>query len=79
MSLAWLLDLPEQDVPFFTREEERRIMEFEIPGEPRWRDSNQQWGARATYYPRRPRENPARWFREHAMKLAALERAEGLR
>lgn len=79
MSLAWLLELPDQDVPFFTREEERRIMEFKIPGEQRGCESDQRWGTRATYYPRRPRENPARWFREHTMKLAALERDAGLR
>jgi hypothetical protein len=65
---------PEVDVLWFTRDEERRIMAFPLPGEDR-----RKYTSAATYYPRRPVESPARWFADHAARLRGLELAEGMR
>ncbi len=71
------LDWPDADVPFLTRDEERRVAEYPLPGDKA--RTNESWGGRALYYPRKSLENPGRWFADHAERLAALERAEGLR
>lgn len=70
------LDWPDAGVPFFDHEEEKRVARFPLPGERTRTDES--WGGRATYYPRKPREDPRRWFNDHAARLAALERAEGM-
>ena len=74
MNLADMQNLPEAGVAGLSHEEERRIMAFPIPGElPR------KYGGGATYYPRRPIENPGRWFADHRERLRNLEMAEGIR
>lgn len=76
-ALAAFQDWPDQNVGWFNKDQERVIADFKIPGDGKLGSGG--WGSRATYYPRKPIENPNAWFANHAAKLASLERAEGLR
>jgi hypothetical protein len=74
-ALAEALKLPDANVRWFSKDEERRILAFPIPGE---KKGGRDFGDTAIYYPRRPVESPTRWFADHAARLRSLERAEGM-
>ena len=71
--LANAQNRPDAGVAWFSRPEEERIHSFPLPGEKKGK-----FGSTAIYYPRRPIENPGRWFAAHAAKLRSLLRAEGM-
>ena len=73
-ALALAQDWPDAGVAFFSKKEEVRIMTHPIPGE-----NKRSWGSSASYYPRRPIENPGQWFANHSAKLSSMLRAEGKR
>ena len=72
-SLAAAQELPDADVPWFTRSEEACIAAYPLPGK-----AKRKFGSGATYYPRRPVESPGRWFANNAVKLRGLMLAEGM-
>jgi hypothetical protein len=79
MSLADCQDWPEAGVACFTNAEKKRIIAKCNEIEQAAKQSAEQktkrkWGERL-YYPRKPRENVAEWFANHAAKLRSLERA----
>jgi hypothetical protein len=67
--LAEIQELEDGD-PGLTVEEQKRIREFKIPGDV---SGKQSFGVR--HYPRKPKENPGKWFADHAAKLRSLIRA----
>lgn len=67
---AGFQDWHDAGVPSFSKEERDRIWRFKVRGYDR-RNS-------PIYYPRRPIEDPGKWYADHAAKLRGLERAEGL-
>lgn len=73
MNLADAQNLADADVRWFSKIEEGRIMGFPLPG-----DHKVKYGGGAVFYPRRPIESPAAWFKAHYAKLRSLLRAEGM-
>lgn len=75
-ALAGFQDWPDVGVVWFSDAEEKRIMDYPIPGDKKL--GSGRWNGRATYYPRRPVVNVGQWRRNHAEKLRSLERVAGV-
>lgn len=65
---------PEAGVGWFSKAEETRIAELSRTG-----GMKRRFGPGALYYPRRPLEDPKKWWSDYWAKLRSLERAEGIR